>query len=254
MNAARLKFTQTQHAFTAHIRAPAHAPAPADVAPPRMAVYRELLRSNITGSLDACFPVLRRVLPAARWAALCEDFFARHRCRTPIYRRVPDEFIAYLRDEYEPAANDPPFVAELAHYEWVELALSIDTQEIDETAIERAGDLWHGVPCVNSLAWVLEYRYPVQRIGADIAAPLVATPTFIVVYRNRRDEIGFMELNAVSARMIALLRSDPQARGVDAATIIAHELGLATVADLRTAAVELLETLRTRDVILGTVK
>lgn len=254
MKAVPAKLTQTQHAFTAHIRAPAHAPAPTDVAPARMAVYRELLRNNIAGSLDACFPVLRRVLPPARWQALCEDFFAHHRCRTPIYRRVPDEFVAYLRDEYAPAADDPPFVAELAHYEWAELALSIDPQEIDEGAIERDGDLWNGVPYLNPLAWVLQYRYPVHRIGADTAVPVAATPTFIVVYRNRGDEIGFMELNAVSARMIALLRTDPSARGVDAATIIAQELGLASVGDLRSAAVELLETLRTRDVILGTVK
>ena len=254
MKASLPKFVRTQHAFIAHIRAPARVPAPTDVAPARMAVYRELLRNNIAGSLDACFPVLRRVLPPARWQALCEDFFARHRCRTPIYRRVPDEFIAYLRDEYTPAAGDPPYVAELAHYEWAELALSIDPQEIDEGVIERDGDLWNGVPHVNPLAWVLQYRYPVHRIGADTAVPVVAAPTFIVVYRNRRDEIGFMELNTVSARMIALLRTDPNARGVDAATIIARELGLASVADLRSAAVQLLETLRTRDIVLGTVK
>lgn len=254
MNAQPAKFTRAQYAFTAHVRDPAAVPPPADIAPARMAVYRELLRNNITGSLNACFPVLRRVLPAARWEALCEDFFAHHRCHTPIYRRVPDEFLAYLRAEYAPSPDDPPFVAELAHYEWVELALSIDPVEIDDRAINRGGDLWTGIPCVNPLAWLLEYRYPVHRIGADTERAIAQAPTFIVVYRNRSDDIGFMELNAVSARLLSLLRAQPRARGVDVVAIVARELGLAGADELRAAATELLETLRTREIILGTAR
>lgn len=244
----------TQLAFTAHVRTPHAAPAPMDVAPARMAVYRELLRTNIAGSLSACFPVLRRVLPPARWDALVEDFFARHRCRTPIYRRVPDEFLAYLETEYAPAANDPPFLTELAHYEWVELALSIDAEEIDDSAVEPRGDLWVGVVRINPVAWLLEYRFPVHRIGPDFQPQAADVPTFIVVYRDRRDEIGFMELNAVSARLLAVLQSEI-CTGAEAVAVIALELGRASVDDeLRAAALALFETFRERDVILGTAK
>lgn len=254
MNSSQPAFLRTQYAFTAHVRTPDAAPAPADVAPARMAVYRELLRANFVGSLEACFPVLRQVLPAARWQTLVEDFFARHRCRTPIYRRVPDEFLAYLQDEYAPAPDDPPFLAELAHYEWVELALSIDTQEIDDTGVDPNGDLWTGVPRLNPLAWLLEYRFPVHRIGPDAQPQATATPTFIVVYRDRRDDVGFMELNAVSARLLALLHADSNQSGAQAVGIVARELGLADAESLRAAGTTLLETLRAREVILGTAK
>ena len=242
----------TQRAFTAHIRTPTAVTAPADVAPARMAVYRELLRANIAGSLSACFPVLKRVLPPSRWDAIVEDFFARHRCRTPIYRRVPDEFLHYLDAEYAPATDDPPFLAELAHYEWVELALSIDPAEIDADNVAADGDLWIDTVAVSPLAWLLEYRFPVHRIGPDFQPRAANTPAFIVVYRDRRDEIGFLELNAVSARLLALLQAQPRS-GADAAAIIARELELKGTDALRAAAMELLVTLHRRDVVLGTL-
>lgn len=246
-------YVDTQRAFTAHVRAPLASPVPADVAPQRMAIYRELLRANIIGSLNACFPVLQRVLAPARWHALREDFFARHRCRTPIYRRVPDEFMRYLETEYAQTSDDPPFLIELAHYEWVELALSIDPAEISEDALDPLGDLWDGTVCVNPLAWLLEYRFPVHRIGPTFQPQSADVPTFIVVYRDRRDEIGFMELNAMSARVLAVLQEGGMS-GSGAVSVIANKLGLASANELRAVAMDLFALLRDRDVILGATK
>lgn len=248
--AARARLATTQHAFTAHIRQPAAAPMPADVAPARMAVYRELLRTNVAGSLGACFPVLRKVLTPPRWDALVEDFFARHRCRTPIYRRLPYEFLEYLASAYTPAADDPPFISELAHYEWVELALTIDPTEIDAGLAADDGDLWNDVIATNPLAWLLEYRFPVHRIGPDFQPHSAEAPTFIVVYRDRCDEIGFMELNAVSARLLAHLQAQPVC-GKEVIARVAREFTLGEVDTLRAFALELLATLRQRDIILG---
>lgn len=252
MNDPLPQFLHTQWAFTAHLRAPHAVAAPMDIAPARIAVYRELLRANIASSLNACFPVLRSALPPLRWEALIEDFFARHRCRTPIYRRIPDEFLAYLENTYRPAIDDPPFVTELAHYEWVELALSIDAEEINFDAIDANGNLWSGAPYVNPLAWLLVYRFPVHRIG-PAAQPQTSAPTFIVVYRDRNDAVGFMELNALSARLLAILRTQ-SCTGAAAIAQVAAELNLESDTALAAPGRELLDTLRARDVILGTTK
>lgn len=98
---------------------------------------------------------------------------------------------------------------------------------------------------------MLEYRFPVHGIGPALQPPAAGTPTFIVVYRDRRDEIGFLELNAASARLLALLQAQPQS-GADAAHILARELNVDGADALRAAAMELLATLHRRDVILGT--
>lgn len=252
MNAPRRDFLATQHAFTAHIRDPDGSPAPSDIDPKRMAVYRELLRNNIHGSLNACFPVLQRMLSPQRWHGLREDFFRRHRCRTPIYRRVPDEFIAYLEHEYESDPNDPPFIVELAHYEWVELALSIDPIEVAMDGVDPAGNLWLGEPCVNPLASLLCYGYPVHRIGADAAGPFAPATTYIVAYRNLKHDVRFMEMNAVGARLFAVLKAQTAATGAEAVAIVAQESQLSNTHALRTAATEVLERLRACEILLGT--
>lgn len=250
-SSARANFAASQQAFIAHIRKPSAVPLPVDVAPARMAVYRELLRTNVASSLNACFPVLRQVLTPSRWQALVEEFFAHHRCRTPIYRRLPYEFLDYLAGAHTPAADDPPFLLELAHYEWVELALNIDPAEIDLDGIATDGDPWTGIVVTNPLAWLLEYRFPVHRIGPKFQPRTADTPTFIVVYRDRRDEIGFMELNAVSARLLAHLQAQP-CRGGDAVAAIAQEFALGEADALRAVALDLFATLQRGDVILGT--
>ncbi|HSH29674.1 MAG TPA: hypothetical protein VK971_07190, partial [Thiohalobacter sp.] len=103
-------------------------------------------------------------------------------------------------------AGDPPFLYELAHYEWAELALSVaDEQAPPATAVSDAELL--AVPLrVSPLVWPFSYRFPVHRIGPDYrpdAPP--PTPTYLLLYRDPDDEVRFIELNAVSARLLALL-------------------------------------------------
>ena len=120
-------FRLKQAEFAAHIRDPANNPAPADVDPQRMAAYCELFYNNIDSSLSSTFPVLRQILDADQWQVLAKDFYASHRCQTPHFSEIPEEFLEYLQNRKLP--GDHPFLLELAHYEWVEMALAISTAE-----------------------------------------------------------------------------------------------------------------------------
>ena len=102
-----------------------------------MKVYNELLYNNLEGFLLACFPVLRKVLGKRKWTLLVRDFFTVHRCQTPFFRQIPDEFIDYLKNERGDRAEDPGFLQDLAHYEWVELTLSVSSKEIDFALDDR---------------------------------------------------------------------------------------------------------------------
>jgi len=99
MCAKEPNFIARQYAFTAFVRDPMNAPAPADVPRARLQVYRELFHKNIDNSLSACFPVLKAIL-GDEWDPLVQDFFARHRAHTPIYRKLPREFLAYLQQHH----------------------------------------------------------------------------------------------------------------------------------------------------------
>ena len=58
----------------------------------------------------------------------------------------------------------PPFAQELAHYEWVELAL--DVAEDEAPVYEAGADLLAGAPVLSPLARPLAYTWPVHRLGA----------------------------------------------------------------------------------------
>jgi uncharacterized protein len=85
-------FQQYQFAFASHIRNPRLHKRPKGVEARRMKVYNELLYNNLEGFLQACFPVLRKVLGKRKWTSLVRDFFSAHRCHTPFFRQIPDEF------------------------------------------------------------------------------------------------------------------------------------------------------------------
>ncbi len=201
-------FTQIQRTFAAHIRNPQHNPAPPDVEAQRMAVYCELFYNNVQSLLASTYPVLRKLLPDTQWHDLIKDYFANHEAHTPLFAQIPTEFLRYLEEEREPQPQDPPFLWELAHYEWAELGLSIDSHELDWQTLRTPDDLFNAHPRLSPLAWIFAYRYPVHQISPTYqpTAP-PAQATYLALYRDPDDEVHFLELNPVSARLLALIDS-----------------------------------------------
>lgn len=202
-------FQRLQRAFAAHLREPdAHA-APSEIEDRRMAVYRDLVYNNIESFVAGGFPVLRSLYRDGDWHRMVRDFVAHHAAASPYFLQIGEEFLHYLQSERKPRAGDPPFLLELAHYEWVELALDV-SPETFPPGLLRDGDPLALVPVVSPLVWSLSYRYPVHRIGPDYRpSEAPETPTFLLVYRDRADEVGFMEANAVTARLLQLASAEP---------------------------------------------
>lgn len=252
MPARRPTFQEYQHAFAAHIRDPRANPRPAGVPARRMRVYNELLFNNLEGFLLACFPVTRKALGKTRWRALVRAFFAGHRCRTPFFRQIPEEFVEWLRGARAGHPDDPPFLPDLAHYEWVELALQICPLEPETHSIDPAGPLLSARPALNPVAMLLSYPYPVHRIGPRFrpTAP-DPQPTHLLVFRDLQDRTRFLVLNAVSARLVALLH-EGRLTGAEALQGIARELDHPNPAAVMQGGNEILERLRQEEAVLGT--
>jgi hypothetical protein len=215
---------EQQYAFAAHIRDPVRHAAPAGIEDRRMAVYRELFYNNVEAFLANSFPVLRRLLDERRWHALARDFFAEYRCHSPLFAEIPREFLNYLGQRGTAFEDELPFLRELAHYEWVELALSIAEADAPQD-FDPAGDLLEGVPRVSPLAWPLAYNYPVHRIGPDfVPASPGDQPSYLMAYRDRQEDVRFVELNPVSARLFALLQEKTGMTGRAALELVAREL------------------------------
>jgi hypothetical protein len=240
-----LAFQHFQQDFGRHVRDPRGSARPTGVPARRMAIYNELLYNNLEGFLLACFPITRRIVGDRRWPRLVRAFFREARCRTPYFREIPREFLAWLQAAER--LPGPPWLAELAHYEWVELAL--DVMDAETPKCDADGDLLDGIPVPTTALMNLAYAWPVHRIGPDWR-PRKPRATHLLVFRDHGDEIRFVELSAVSARLMELLQEGRHS-GKSACLAAAREINHADPATLLAHGKVLLEELRAIGAILG---
>jgi hypothetical protein len=246
------RLEELQRRFAAHLRDPASTAAPAGIEDRRLQVYRELFFDNISGTLAGTFPVLRGILGAERWAALVRDFYRDYRCQTPLFLEIPREFLDYLGDARGAQPGDPAFLYELAHYEWVELALAIDEHDLAGVAADPGGDLLEGVPVLSPLAWPLAYRFPVHRLGPEYQpAEAPAEPSFYVARRDRNDQVGVIQVNAVTLRLVEHLQQDPDSSGLAHLEALAVEIPQLGRDAVIAGGAEALREMLQADVVLG---
>lgn len=238
-----------QARLAAHLRDPDANPPPPGIEDRRLAIYRDLFFNNIEGLLSGNFPVIRKTLGEARWRRLVREFYARHRSQTPLFAEIGREFTRFLQQR--PASTDDPgWLAEMAHYEWVELGLQIAAGELP--AHDPDGDLLSGVPVPSPLAWPLAYAWPVQHIGPDYQpATAPAAPTLLLVRRDAAFQVRFAELSPLVYRLLELL-GEGAASGREVLQRLAAEAGVEDLEAFLAQGRAMLQRLRDEGTLLGT--
>ncbi|MGJ3256994.1 MAG: DNA-binding domain-containing protein [Alcanivorax sp.] len=246
-------FQTLQRRFAAHLRNPETRPAPGDIEERRLEIYRNLFFNNVNGFITQGFPVLHSILDAQRWQRLVRAFFEHHACQTPYFLEIPQEFVSFLASGTGLEEGDPPFLLELAHYEWMELVLDASTETFPQTGFHPDGDLLRAIPQLSPLHVVLSYHYPVHEICADFQpeTPLQQM-LWLLVYRDREDRVRFMEINAPTARLLQLIDENPGLTGHEVVEVLASELQFADVGKLADFSLTILQQMRERDILIGT--
>ncbi len=183
---------------------------------------------------------------------MVRDYFRRHASTTPLFVELPGEFLRYL-DEVRDDPDDPPYLYELAHFEFLETEVSADEHRIDELGVDASGDVIAGVPVVNPTLRLVRYTFPVHRLEVSHRPDGEPdAPTFIAAFRDRAHRFGFIDLNSASARAVELLLRDEGLSGDEVLRAIAEELQHPDPDAVVAAGREILERLAARDAILGT--
>lgn len=200
-------FQTQQRAFLNYLRNPLDVSPPQGFAAERLAVYLDLLYNKFDESLSTCFPVIHHIVTPRAWRELLLEFIANHTCRRPYYRRIPDEFVQYLR-QIRPADPELPFLADLAHFEWVELQLSI-AEAIDlPHRLLPPEQLLRAVPVFAPAMQLLTYQWPVEDIGPDYLPTEVPEDiTYILGFRDHHDQVQFVALSTATAHLLQRLHN-----------------------------------------------
>ncbi len=214
-----LDFQSLQLDFTAHVRNPSLNPIPASIEPRRMAIYARLIYNNIESFCAMRFRRAKAILGNDAWHETIRDFVHRHQSESPYFSQICEEFIAYLAEERS-NLNDPPFLLELCHYEWLPLYLD-----------RLVGEIPPYQPCENpletklqssDLAMVRRYVWPVNKLSSNYKpSEPPSKPTWALAFRNRADKVDIKHIDAFTAHLIEKLRKP--AHGADAVRAVLGE-------------------------------
>lgn len=171
------EFQRLQYAFTAHLRDPEAAPAPAGMAPKRLAMYRDLLMNNVIHFVDITFPIAKAQLGEDLWRRLTHRFFADFHCTSPFFYDISLHFREFTQRLDWPELLALPWLESLLHYEWMELVADTDERPmaagIDTHAFDAALST-HPDPHFQLAgpAWALAYQWRVHewREDTDLSA------------------------------------------------------------------------------------
>lgn len=205
---------QEQNTLGRYLRDPDHCAPPAGMDVARAQVYRDLIFNNLSLLLSGTFPVLIKVLGEARWRSLMRIFLRDYRASTPKFGEIAQEFVEFLAAQ-PPGLSDgdwPPFMVELAHYEWIEMALQ--QSEAEPLPASDAGQLLECALQVSPLAWPLAYAWPVQLVGPDYQPDVPPVqPTLLLVRRAEDWSVKFSELSPLAWRLLQRITECPQLTG-----------------------------------------
>jgi hypothetical protein len=186
-----LDFQKYQLAFTSHLRDPKVHTKPTSVVDAQIAVYREIVFNNIFGSVSACFPVCHKIMGKRTWLKLIKEFFATHQATSPLFREIPQEFLKFLAKK----ENIPNYFQQLAHYEWVELAINMQVALTPQ--LSPYTDVKSEIPVLAASHKLLEYDFPVHKISKKNIIKN-AEKTYFLVFRNSDFKVKFIEINSMT--------------------------------------------------------
>lgn len=249
-------FQKMQYQLAAHIRDPENAFYQADrdinganaIEVRRLQIYEKLFFNNLFEFFSNQFPVLFQVLGAQRWQEITREYLQKHRSRTPLFHELGQEFLLFLQEEFEPIESDPPFLLEMAHYEWVELAVSIEPKEGIQNDLPLQASL-DACYRLSPLAWPLIYEWPVNQISeAFQPQQKPELPTTLLVLRDEEGQVQFLALSPVLYEMIQMIAHEPESSVREHLQNLAEHIGQ-PVEMLEGFALEILEDLLAQNII-----
>jgi hypothetical protein len=203
-----------QKNYSTYLRSPATETCPEGIPERRSQVYEELVFNNTYGFIDKCFPVAKSLFTDQQWLALIRSFFKNWACHTPYFSKIPFEFVQFINND--PTFNEnefplglPEWLGSLLHYEWIELDVELSNHTVESKTIEDELNITLETTVkANPTLMNLQYDWPVHKISLG-NVPNNPVLTHLLVYRDPRHCVQFMEINALTSALIQIINTEP---------------------------------------------
>jgi hypothetical protein len=233
-----------------------HGVAPGDIeaiaaAPPRLGVYRSLVRNGLGAVIARMLPRTRarmNALCAGRFDADVTAFVDEVGPRTHYLRDVPAELFAWAEPRWRADPSVPPYLADLASHELAGFAVGAAEsartgRPVADVALDRA------LVFVES-ARLMRHAWAVHELPADEEAvePPARRDVCLLAYRDEEHAVRWLELTPLAAAVVERLLAGET---LGAAVERACAESLVAPAAVLTNVARLLGDLGTRGVIVG---
>lgn len=219
--------------------------------PRRLALYRKLVRHNVTSVIETMLEHtkarLERRLPGELDRAIA-DFLAEVGPRTAHLRDVPAEFLAFIAPRWREGGRVPRWLVDHAELELVEFTVGVAPRPLPPPPL---ADVTADRPLVFAepkrivrLAWAVS-----DLDREDLAAEPEERAVTILVYRDAEHRSRFLDLTPLAASILErLIAGEPLGQAITAACQAdGHPLDDSVLA----GAARLLSDLGERGVLLG---
>lgn len=216
----------------------------------RFRVYRRMARHRLSDVIENSFPRLRVAL--GELEPYLERWFDERPPQSPYIRDVAGEFAKWLSTAN--LENQPPWVNELAAFEWATLDVQHAAEEEGAEDVREIGELDFERPAILTPAHrILRARYGVHRLpeALEELPQLEEGPFALCVYRDPAShEARVLELSPIAAAILEEVRTGDRTV-VGAVRAAAAREGFAIDGPFVEAFSELVADLSERGVWLG---
>ncbi len=164
-----------------HVRNPA-LPAPAGIAPERLAVYTRLVRKNLQSFLDLCFSDSSLLLDPAQWLDWQNRFLIEARPKSPFFNDIPAQFLAYLNRLPE---HDRPSENILAMMDFETALLHAETVQQPDS-----DGRWHEHSVLSWAPTARLQQYPCDFVSSGLER-IEEGGCHVLSWRNRQNEVYY---------------------------------------------------------------
>jgi hypothetical protein len=222
-------------------------------APPRLAVYRSLVRNGLAAVVLRMLPRTRARMNAAsagRFDADVARFLEDVGPRTHYVRDVPRELFDWAEPRWRADPTLPDYLADLAAHELA--CFAVAAAESDEDASGSAGgDVTLDQPMAfDASVRLMRYAWAVHELPHEATATDEPSPrdVHLLAYRDGAHAVRWLELTPLAASIVErLVAGEPLGVAVERACLDHHTAPPAVTADVA----RLLADLGDRGVLLG---
>jgi hypothetical protein len=140
----------------------------------RLALYQELVRTNLADFIDAVFPISKSIASPTEWDMWIDHFASSSEHTSPLFREISEQFLSCLNTS--PSLHIHPALLALMRWEWLEMVVEIDNATVLETSAT--------IKKLNPTLRVETFDYPVHTM-ANRGQLEPASPTVLFAWRVR---------------------------------------------------------------------